>query len=176
MAEGTRVIVGVSGTLSGLAALHRAVDEARRRDALLVPVHAWAPVGGEAVYRSSPCPPLLREWENAAGRRLDTAFEQAFGGYPEGLRIHARVVRGDIGEALVHTADRPDDLLVVGTGRRGQLRRLFHGSVSRYCLARARCTVLAVPPSELLDTLERAMRGADPMALLIRAAQTSGAR
>ncbi|GAA1926623.1 universal stress protein [Streptantibioticus ferralitis] len=176
MTEGTRVIVGVGGTLSSLAALHRAVGEARRRDALLVPVHAWAPVGGEAVYRRSPCPPLLKEWENAAGKRLDTAFEQAFGGYPEGLRIHAKVVRGDVGEALVQTADRPDDLLVVGTGRRGRLRRLFHGSVSRYCLARATCSVLAVPPSELLDTLERMMRGADPMTLLARTTQTSGAR
>ncbi|MDF3291666.1 universal stress protein [Streptomyces silvisoli] len=176
MAEGMRVIVGVSGTLSSLAALHRAVDEARRRDALLVPVLAWAPVGGEVAYRRSPCPPLLREWENAACKRLDTAFAQAFGGYPEGMRIHGRVVRGDAGQALVHFADRPDDLLVVGTGRRGRLRRLFHGAVSRYCLAHAKCTVLAVPPSELLDTLERALRVGDPMTMLARAGQATPAR
>ncbi len=176
MAEATRVIVGVSGSLSSLAALHRAVGEARRRDALLVPVLAWTPVGGDGVYRRSPCPPLLKEWESAACRRLDTAFEQAFGGYPEGLRIHGQVVRGDAGQALVHCADRPDDLLVVGTGRRGRLRRLFHGAVSRYCLAHARCTVLAVPPSELLDTLERALRVGDPMTMLARAAHTTAAR
>jgi nucleotide-binding universal stress UspA family protein len=176
MAEVMRVVVGVSGSLSSLAALHRAVAEARRRDAVLVPVLAWTPVGGEAAYRRSPCPALLREWENAACRRMDTAFEQAFGGYPEGMRIQGRVVRGDAGQALVRTADRPDDLLVVGTGRRGRLRRMFHGAVSRYCLAHARCTVLAVPPSELLDTLERALRVGDPMAMLARTAQATPAR
>ena len=176
MAEGTRVVVGVSGSLRSLAARHRAVDEARGRDALLVPVLAWTPVGGEAAYRRSPCPPLLKEWEEAACRRLDTAFEQAFGGYPERMRIHGRVVRGDAGQALVHTADQPGDLLVVGTGRRGRVRRMFSGSVSRYCLVHARCSVLAVPPSELLDTLERSLRLGDPMTMLARAAQTSGAR
>ncbi|MCQ4040458.1 universal stress protein [Streptantibioticus rubrisoli] len=176
MAEDTRVVVGVSGSLSSLAALHRAVDEARRRDAVLVPVLAWTPVGGEATYRRSPCPALLKEWEIAACKRMDTAFEQAFGGYPEGVRIQGRVVRGDAGQALVHTADRPDDLLIVGSGRRGRLRRMFHGAVSRYCLAHARCTVLAVPPSELLDTLERALRVGDPMTMLARTAQAAPAR
>jgi hypothetical protein len=37
--------------------------------------------------------------------------------------------------------------LVVGTGRRGPLTRVFPGRVSRYCLAHARCPVLAVPPA-----------------------------
>jgi hypothetical protein len=43
----------------------------------------------------------------------------------------------------------PDDLLVVGAGRRGALARLVSGKVSRYCLAHAECPVLAVPPSAL---------------------------
>ncbi len=162
MAEATRVVVGVSGSLSSLAALHRGVAEARRLQATLVPVLAWAPPDGETGYRRSPCPPMLKEWERAAARRLDTAFEQAFGGYPEGLRTRALLVRGEAGQALVAAADRPDDLLVLSTGRRGRLRRLFHGTVTRYCLAHARCTVLAVPPSELLATLERAARGGIP--------------
>jgi hypothetical protein len=37
------------------------------------------------------------------------------------------------------------DLLVIGAGRRGLLCRLWHGRVSRYCLAHATCPVLAVP-------------------------------
>ncbi|QMU77718.1 universal stress protein [Streptacidiphilus sp. PB12-B1b] len=166
MAESARVVVGVSGSLSSLAALHRAVAEARQRDAVLVPVLAWHAVGGETAYRTAPCPQLLTVWEEAARRRLDTAFEQAFGGFPAGVRVLPLLVRDENpGRALVRTADRPDDLLVVSTGRQGRLRRILHGSVSRYCLAHARCTVAAVPPSELLEALERAADSGEPMTL-----------
>jgi nucleotide-binding universal stress UspA family protein len=166
MSENVRVVVGVSGSLGSLAALHRAVEEARRLDAVLVPVLAWHPVGGEFAYRSHPCPPLLAVWEQAARKRLHAAFEQCFGGYPAGLRIHPVVVRDEQpGHALVRVADRAADVLIVGTGRRGRLARLFHGSVSRHCLAHARCAVTAVPPSELLDALETAAREGEPMTL-----------
>ncbi|WP_320780039.1 universal stress protein, partial [Streptomyces sp. CRN 30] len=60
--------------------------------------------------------------------------------------------------ALVATADREDDLLVVGAGRRGPLRRALRPSVSRHVLAHAVCPVLAVPPSPLLGALEAAHR------------------
>jgi nucleotide-binding universal stress UspA family protein len=166
MAESARVVVGVSGSLSSLAALHRAVAEARQRDAVLVPVLAWHAVGGELAYRSAPCPPLLKVWQEAARRRLDGAFEQAFGGYPAGLRVSPLLVRDENpGRALVGVADRPEDLLVISTGRQGRLRRIMHGSVSRYCLAHARCTVAAVPPSELLETLERTTAKGEPVTL-----------
>ncbi|MBV9025353.1 MAG: universal stress protein [Streptomycetaceae bacterium] len=170
---GTRVIVGVSGSLSSLAALHHAMDEARRTDALLVAVLAWTPPGGEAAYRRSPYPPLLKQEEKAATQQLDTAFEQAFGGYPDDVRIRSLTVRGEPGPVLVDVADRPDDVLVVSTGRRGnRLQRLLHGSVTRYCMAHARCVVTAVPPSELLAEFEHGLRLGDPIALLEKA-QTS---
>ncbi|TDT97950.1 nucleotide-binding universal stress UspA family protein [Streptomyces sp. 846.5] len=166
MAGNVRVIVGVSGSLGSLAALHRAVEEARRLDAVLVPVLAWHPVGGEFAYRSHPCPPLLAVWEQAARKRLDTAFEQCFGGYPADLRIHPMVVRDEEpGRALVQIADQAADVLIVGAGRRGRLACLFHGSVSRRCLAYARCAVTAAPPSELLAALEAAARDGGPMSL-----------
>jgi nucleotide-binding universal stress UspA family protein len=105
-----------------------------------------------------PCPPLLEEWEEAAYARLHAAFDDAFGGYPCDVRTQPLVIRAEAGLALVHTADRPDDLLVLSAGKRGRFQRMFHGSVSRYCLAHARCTVVAVPPSELMETLEHAPR------------------
>jgi nucleotide-binding universal stress UspA family protein len=166
MAENRRVVVGVSGSLSSLAALHHAVAEARRLDAVLVPVLAWHPVGGELAYRQHPCPPLLRVWQQSAAERLDTAFEQCFDGYPTGMRIQPTVVRDDRpGRALVEIADQPGDLLVVGAGRRGRLTRLFHGAVGRYCAAHARCAVTAVPPSDLVDALDRSTRAGEPMTL-----------
>jgi nucleotide-binding universal stress UspA family protein len=167
MAEG-RVIVGVSESLSSLAALHRAVDEARHRGAVLVPVLAWAPPGGETAYRTSPCPPLLTIWEQAAAKRLETAFEQGFGGRPVGVRVNPLVMRDRPGRALVRVAGQSGDMLVVGMGGRGRLQRLVRGSVSRYCLAHARCPVVAVPPSELQADLGRLTRGGDPMAALTR--------
>jgi nucleotide-binding universal stress UspA family protein len=169
----TRVIVGVSGSLNSLTALHRAVGEARRRDALLVPVLAWAPPGGEAAYRRSPCAPLLQEWEQAAHERLTRAFDEAFGGYPAGVEMEPMVVRGEPGPVLVGIADRPDDLIVVNSGSKSRSRRLFQGSVSRYCVARANCAVFAVPPSELRDVLVRATRIGDPLAMLARTARAA---
>ncbi|MGE7434964.1 universal stress protein [Kitasatospora sp. NPDC001175] len=161
MSHGARVIVGVSGSLNSLTALHRAVDEARAQQAVLVPVLAWTPVGGELSYRAHPCPPLLRAWETAARARLERAFEEAFGGFPVGVEVEPLVIRGDAGPALVHVADRPGDLLVISTGRQGSLQRYLHGSVGRYCLAHARCPVVAVPPSALYTDLRQISRAVD---------------
>lgn len=65
-----------------------------------------------------------------------------------------RVVRGEAGPVLVDSAGGPNDLLVVGSGRRG-VRRALARSVSRYCVAHARCPVMAVPPSDLMEAAAR---------------------
>ncbi|MEY9840998.1 universal stress protein [Streptacidiphilus sp. EB103A] len=141
-----RVVVGVSGSLGNLAALRRAVAEARQRSLGLVAVHVWAPPGGEVGYRNAPCPELAKVWEGAAEGRLHTAFAEAFGGYPADLDVRPLVVRCEsVGRALCEIAGRPEDLLVLGAGRRGTLARLHHGHVARHVLAHARCPVLAVP-------------------------------
>ncbi|MFJ1708043.1 universal stress protein [Kitasatospora sp. NPDC088346] len=141
---GRRVVVGVSGSLGSLAALHRAVAEAVTRGAEVLAVLAWVPQGGEHGYRLAPCPPLLTAWREAAAARLAEALDEAFGGAPAGVGFSARAVRGDAGEVLVRTADRPGDLLVVGAGG-GLLRRGLRPSVTAYCVRRAGCPVLAVP-------------------------------
>ncbi len=146
----TRVVVGVDGSLGGLAALHRAAGEAAARGAVLVPLIAWAPSERDGLRP-------LSELEHAARRRLDTAFAQVFGGCPAGLVVRPVVVRGEAGRALVAEAGRPDDLLVIGTGGHGRLHRALHGSVARYCRAHALCPVLAVSPERLLESLARAL-------------------
>jgi nucleotide-binding universal stress UspA family protein len=134
-----------------------ALQQARDRSAVLVPVLAWTPVGGEMAYRRAPCAPLLQLWRESAGQRLATAFDEAFGGYPLDVEVQPHVVRGTAGEVLVH-ASEPGDLLVVGSGHRRLLRRRWHGPTARFCLARASCPVILVPPPDLLHDTGRFAR------------------
>jgi nucleotide-binding universal stress UspA family protein len=151
---GTRVIVGVSGSLRSLGALRVGVAEACSRGATLLAVLAWAPEGGEVAYMRAPCPMLLRLWEHEAGERLTGAFDCAFGGIPPEVTVREMVVRAKPGPLLVELADRPDDLIVVGCGGRRWPGCVFHGAVARYCMTHARCPVLAVPPPDLISKLQ----------------------
>jgi nucleotide-binding universal stress UspA family protein len=153
-----RVIAGVSGSPGNLQALRYAADLARAHEATLVPVHAWMPPGGELADRRQPSGYLRTLWRDAAASRLLDALGLAFGGLPGDVRCEPRVVRGETAAALVHVADSDGDVLVVGAGRRGQLRRLLACRVARYCAAHARCPVVAVPPPDLA-TLGHGLRG-----------------
>ncbi|MFE3873086.1 universal stress protein [Kitasatospora sp. NPDC059146] len=157
----TRVIVGLSGSLSSLAALYHAVGEAARQEAVLVPVAAWT-VGDRDGLRP------LSELEHAARRRLDVAFEQAYGGYPSGLVIHPVVVNAEPGPALAAAVTGPDDLLVLGAATRRRFDLLRGTSVARYCQHRAGCRVIEVSPSALLTRLELTARTGAPLPLLAR--------
>ncbi|MER6398295.1 universal stress protein [Kitasatospora sp. NPDC001603] len=135
-----RLVVGVSGSLGSLAVL------------------CWTPAGGEFGYRRSPCPPLLSACRDAAVARLRQALDEAFGGCPAGVRLRCQAVRGETGRALVRSADRPGDQLVLGAGGRGALARALRPSVTAYCVRHAACPVLAVPRPPLqrdLEALER---------------------
>lgn len=154
-----RVVVGVSGSLGSLAALHRAAAEARRGDAVLVVVHAWEPTGGEFAYRRHPSPPLLlRADQDQARQRLLTAMDDAFGGAPAGLPVQALIARGPAARSLVHVANRENDLLVVGAGSPGRLRRLLSSSVAHQCVRDAACPVLTVPRPPLQQVFETVRR------------------
>ena len=152
-----RIIVGVHGSLGSLQALRHAADEARQRDVPLLPVIAWIPPGGDVAERRHSSPYLRKIWRDAAWERLKGAFDDGLGGMPADLRVEPHVERGEAGPVLVDMASQPDDLLVIGTGRRGRVGRLFHGSVGRYCLAHAKCPVLAVPPSALMEEMSHGL-------------------
>jgi nucleotide-binding universal stress UspA family protein len=153
-----RIIVGVHGSLGSLQALRFAADEARERDVPLVPVIAWVPPGGDLAERRHSSPYLRKIWRDDAWRRLWEAFDAGLGGVPADLHLEPQAARGETGPVLVDIANRPDDLLIIGTGRRGALGRTLHRSVGRYCLARATCPVLAVPPSPLMEEMGHRLR------------------
>jgi hypothetical protein len=108
-------------------------------------------------------------------------LDAAWGGAPAGIEITRVIIRGAAGPALVDVADCAGDVLVVGAGRRGVLSRIWHGKVSRYCLAHGQCPVLAIPhPGTARElglgpgvwaarrrdlTLDRALRAFDAAAL-----------
>lgn len=151
----SRVIVGVSGSPGSLPAVRYAAELARAHQAPLLPVLVWQPPGGEFAERSNPAPALRDLWADAASARLNGALQTAFGGLPPAVPIEPQLVRGEPGRSLVEVASKPGDLLVIGAGRRHLLSRALHAGVSRYCLAYARCPVLAVPPSPLDQALGR---------------------
>jgi nucleotide-binding universal stress UspA family protein len=144
-----RVITGVSGSPRNLPALRYAAALARGQGVTLILVLAWVPPGGDLAERRNPSGHLRRIWAQDARERLHDAVNAAIGGIPADPVTESLVVRGEAGWVLVHEASRTGDLLVIGTGRHGSVGRLVGGKVSRYCLARAGCPVLAVPPTTL---------------------------
>jgi nucleotide-binding universal stress UspA family protein len=150
-----RIIIGANGSPESIRALRYAEDLAHFGGATLVPVIAWTPPGGEMAERRAPSAELRRAWATAAKRRLRDAMDMAWGGLPDGLDVRAIIARGQPGPVLVDEAG-PEDLLVIGAGRRGGWSRLVSGRVARYCLRHAGCPVLAVPPAALGRTGLRA--------------------
>ncbi|MER7755862.1 universal stress protein [Kitasatospora sp. NPDC097643] len=162
-----RIVVGVSGSLGSLAALHRAVVEARHSDAEVLAVLCWSPPGEELGYRRTPCPPALAAGRDSAVARLRQALDEAFAGRFAGARLRCQAVRGETGHTLVRLADHPDDLLVLGAGRaRGRLARALRPSVAAYCVRHATCPVLTVPRPPLHRDLEVLERGGGLRALV----------
>jgi nucleotide-binding universal stress UspA family protein len=148
-----RIFVGVSGSPGSLQAFRHAADLARTHQAVLIPVLAWVPPGGDLADRRNPSAYLRKVWQDAAWERLWEAIDLAFGGVPNDVAFEPAVVRGLPGPVLTGTARRPGDLLVIGAGRRGPLARALSCNVSRYCLAHAACPVVAVPPPALAQAI-----------------------
>jgi nucleotide-binding universal stress UspA family protein len=60
---------------------------------------------------------------------------------------------GDAGESIVEASEsEAADLIVVGTHERGTVGRLFLGSVSDHVVRHARCPVLVVRPTRVVNS------------------------
>jgi nucleotide-binding universal stress UspA family protein len=176
---GGRVVVGVSGSPSSLAALRRASEEAWRSGRPLVAVHTWEPPEGEIIYARTPSPELAALWERQARRRLADALAGVLGvelrtGGPcgpqlaaSGLWVEPVVVRACAWYALPMLAAEPEDLLVLGGGGRRRFG-LLRGPVRRRVLARAVCPVLTVGPPTASRAARRALRAVEPADFALR--------
>jgi hypothetical protein len=79
--------------------------------------------------------------------QIDAAFDETFGGFPEGLDVRRAVLDTPITKALTDRAQHPGDLLILGSRRRGAARwwrRLWSRSTVQGCLRTACCPVLVV--------------------------------
>jgi nucleotide-binding universal stress UspA family protein len=148
-----RLIVGTSGSPGSLQALRYGECLARAHHAVLIPVIAWEPPGGDRDERIRYSGPLRQACRDLACQRLHNALIAVWGEIPDDPLVQPHVERGPAGWVLVHLACRPGDVLVVGASRRGALTRMAFPKVSRYCLAHAECPVLAIPPPALAREL-----------------------
>lgn len=139
------LVVGIDGSAGAARALRWTVDEAKRRNAEVIAVLAWDPVGQQ--------PP------DDAGRTATTVADATVAAADLGDDAALVTPRGaldDPARALAEAA-RDAELLVVGTRGLGGFKGLLLGSVSDRCLSLSPCPVVVVPDAE--DDAERTPSG-----------------
>ncbi|HWS39262.1 MAG TPA: universal stress protein [Actinoplanes sp.] len=134
----TRIVVGVSTSLPGLAALRYAVAEGRRRGLTAITVVRTWP---DPDHGRKPPPPWAADLARASTRVIDEAVSAAFGMRPARIVLLNSTPRGRPGPALVDLVDSTDDLIVLGSRR----RRWLGSGVARHCIRLAPCPVIVVP-------------------------------
>ena len=137
-----RVVVGISATLAGYQALRYAATEARQRGAPLVAVRVFKPANTVtgAMWRDTAV--------EAAHAEVARAFTNALGGIPLDLPVNVHLRSGVPAKKLVATADRAEDLLVIGASGRHPAARLRRAAAA-YCARFAACPVVVVPAPAL---------------------------
>lgn len=140
------IVVGLDDDPGAAAALRWAVREARLRGAWVRAVYAYSePVVADVNLVPLDSTPSLEQAQMAAEVWRDTALLGEPDAHDVIVQVQARI--GPPGPVLIDAAT--DALmLVVGSREHHPLYRLVHGSVSHYCLSRARCPVVAVPAPE----------------------------
>jgi nucleotide-binding universal stress UspA family protein len=150
-----RVIVGIDDTPSGQAALRWAVRRASADGARLIAVRAWAlglPRHGGRRHRHLDRSPVVFTFAGDSQRAAATAlvrraFRRAVGVVPAAIAAEIEVPEGDPAVVLTQIAVADGDLLVLGDQYGSSLKRIVHGSVSRYCTAHSKCPVVIISPA-----------------------------
>ncbi|MEY9214531.1 universal stress protein [Thermobifida halotolerans] len=145
-AETGRVVVGVDGSPSALAATDRAFVEAEARRATLRAV-AVAGSASHGVFAALETPegPGSPEREAAvaeARRRLSESLAGQRERHP-GVYVEEEVLPGHPAEVLIDESEYAD-LVVVGSRGRGGFTGMLLGSVSQTLLSHSHCPVMVV--------------------------------
>jgi nucleotide-binding universal stress UspA family protein len=142
---GSKIVVGVDGSIDGHRALAWALDEAVRRIAELLVVHAWEYPSATYVFPPGPQEEGAREVLAKSIEGLDAPS----------VHIRTRLVEGRPVTALVRES-LDADMLVVGSRGRSGVAAVVLGSVSTGCIHHAACPVVVVPPPRALSVKPQA--------------------
>jgi len=141
-AAAPRVVVGVDGSASSLAALRWAVRQAGLTGGVVEAVVAWE---YPSYYWYGWPPPSTgdsADWEANARQILDEAISKSTSP-DDPVEIRTRVVKGNPAGVLINAA-HDADLLVVGNRGHGGFTEALLGSVGQHCTQHARCPVVVV--------------------------------
>jgi nucleotide-binding universal stress UspA family protein len=137
--NGGRIVVGVDGSPSSMAALRWAIRQAKLTRSSLDAVTAWRLPSG---YGLAPTADGATDFEGDAMKILTDALNEVSGAESD-VVIRPSVLEGHPADILVWSA-RSADLLVVGSRRHGGFPSALLGSVSHYCVYHASCPVLVI--------------------------------
>ncbi len=139
-----RVVVGVDGSASSVAALEWAANQAELTGGTLEVIATWdwpAAFGIAFSYVPSNYNP-----SDDAQKILNDAVDGIRSAHPN-LSIRPIVLEGHPAPILVE-ASKGADLLVVGSRGHGEFAGMLLGSVSEHCVTNAHCPVLVLRDHE----------------------------
>jgi nucleotide-binding universal stress UspA family protein len=133
-----RIVVGVDGSASSIAALNWAVHQAELTGARLEAVTAWQ---WPSKYQWTRTPP---DYDPAgdAQKGVDAIIDEARSAYPS-VPVQPKVVEGSPSRVLVEESQGAE-LLVVGSRGHGEFPGMLLGSVSQHCVTSAHCAVVVL--------------------------------
>lgn len=134
-----RIVVGVDGSPSSVAALRWAIRQAALTGATVDAVTAWRL---PSAYGLAPVADSGMDFEADARKILADALNEAAEAGQE-VTVRRSVAQGHPADVLVQAA-RGADLLVVGSRGHGGFTAALLGSVSHYCVHHAPCPVLVI--------------------------------
>ena len=134
-----RIVVGIDGTASSIAALDWAGRQAELTGASIDAVMVWRwPTAGIGIVAF----PAGYRPEVDASEVLATVVAGACADHPA-VEVRTSVVEGEPGSELVRAAQNAD-LLVLGSRGHGEIAGVLLGSVGQHCATHARCPVVIV--------------------------------
>jgi nucleotide-binding universal stress UspA family protein len=140
-----RVVVGVDGSPSSVAALRWALTEGTLRKATVEVVHAWeAPPAFDPIVGGFPYD--VAEVQSGARQRIDELIDDAVASTGATDVSVERTVAAGGPAASVLDAAAGAELVVIGRRGVGGFARLLLGSVSENVARHAPCPVVVTPP------------------------------
>ncbi len=133
-----RIVVGVDGSASSIAALNWAAHQADLTGSRLDAVTAWQ---WPSKYQWTRTPP---DYDPAGDtqKSVDAIIDEVRSAHPS-VPIQSEVVEGHPARVLVDESEGAE-LLVVGSRGRGEFPGMLLGSVSQHCATSAHCAVVVL--------------------------------